>query len=180
MTGDSDYLRTSSDQVDVIAKRSTWADAPANRAQDPQALGQRRQSFREWLIEAMHAGDRIAVTILYQRFTGTVEEVGEDVLGLRAIFGRVDLHLVAGIPLHIELVDHPTSGGHHGQTDRLFGALLAARDPNADTTVGTVIHPDGLDGQVSVGSDFLITKARAGAVTVIPFAQVAWVCDRRT
>ena len=115
-----------------------------------------------------------------QRFTGTVEEVGEDLLGLRAIFGRVDLHLAAGIPLHIELVDHPTSGGHHGRTDRGFSAALAARDPNADTTVGTVFHPDGLDGQVSGETDFLITKARAGAVTVIPLAQVAWISDRRT
>jgi len=128
----------------------------------------------------MHAGDRIAVTIVEQRFTGTVEEVGEDLLGLRAIFGRVDLHVAAGIPLHIELVDHPTSGGHRGRTDRGFSAALAARDPDADTTVGTVFHPDGLDGQVSAGNDFLITKARAGAVTVIPLSQVAWVCDRRT
>jgi len=161
-----------------------WADGSANVTHDAthgsHEDGQRRQSLREWLIDAMQAGDRIAVTIVEQRFTGTVEEVGDDLLALRAIFGRVDLHLVAGVPLHIELVDHPSSGGHHGNTGRLFAAVLATRDPNADTTVGTVIHPDGVDGQVSVGSDFLITKARAGAVTVIPLAQVAWVCNRRT
>lgn len=65
-------------------------------------------------------------------------------------------------------------------TGRSFAAVLAARDPEGDTSVGTVSHPDGLDGQVTAGSDFVITTARAGAVTVIPLAQVAWVCDRRT
>ena len=181
MTGDSDDRRTPSDQVDGVANRSTWADSAGEReSDDPDGPRPRRQSFHEWLTEAMHAGDRIAVTIVDQRFTGTVEEVGEDLLALRAIFGRVDLHLIAGIPLHIELVDHPTGGGHHGRTDRSFSAALAARDPDADTSVGTVFHPDGLDGQISGGTDFLITKARAGAVTVIPLTQVAWICDRRT
>jgi hypothetical protein len=180
MMGDSEDRGAQPDQVDGVANRSTWADKPTNAAHDPHEHGQRRQSLREWLIEVMHAGDRIAVTIVEQRFTGTVEQLGEDLLGLRAIFGRVDLHLLAGISLHIELVDHPSSGGHHGETDGRFAAVLAARDPDADTSVGTVFHPDGLDGQVTVGSDFLITTARAGAVTVIPLAQVAWVCDRRT
>ena len=77
----------------------------------------RNQSLRDWLTAAMHAGDRIAVTIVDQRFTGTVEEVGDDLLALRAMFGRVDIHLAAGIPLQIELEDHPTSGGQRGRTD---------------------------------------------------------------
>ena len=108
---------------------------------------------------------------------GLVEEVGDDLLGLRAIFGRVDLHLAPGIPMHIELVEHPTSGGHRGNTDGSFAAALAARDPNADMSVGTPFHREGIDGQVTVGRDFVISKAKAGAVTVIPLAQVAWVCN---
>jgi hypothetical protein len=181
MTGDSDDLSAHPDLGGVgAAMRSTWAAEQHDAAADAQEQWQRRQSLRDWLIDAMHAGDRIAVTIVEQRFTGTVDEVGDDLLVIRAIFGRVDMHLLPGIPLHIELVDHPTSGGHRGKTDGSFAASLAARDPNADTSVGTVFHPEGLDGQITVGSDFLISKARAGAVTVIPLAQVAWVCSRRT
>lgn len=161
------------------AMRSQWAAEQVEATADAQEDWNRRQTFRDWLTDAMHAGDRLAVTIVDQRFTGTVEDVGEDLLGLRCIFGRVDLHLLPGIPLHIELVDHPASGGHRGKTDGEFAACLAARDPQADTSVGTLFHPQGIDGQVTAGRDFLVTRARAGAVTVIPLAQVAWVSNRR-
>ena len=62
-----------------------------------------------------------------------------------------------------------------GRTDGSFAASLAARDATADMSVGTVFHPEGLDGVMIVGSDFVMVTARAGAVTVIPLAQVAWV-----
>jgi len=134
MTTDSDELSTHPDLAGVAAAmRSTWAAEQDDATADAHEQWQHGQTFRDWLIAAMHAGDRLAVTIVDQRFTGTVEEVGDDLLGVRAIFGRVDLHLLPGIPMHIELVDHPSSGGHRGKTDGSFAASLAARDPNADT-----------------------------------------------
>ncbi len=180
MTDGSDDLARHPDLAGVgAAMRSQWAAEQQEATADAQEDWNRRQTFRDWLTDAMHAGDRLAVTIVDQRFTGTVEDVGEDLLGLRCIFGRVDLHLLPGVPLHIELVDHPSSGGHRGKTDGEFTACLAARDPQADTSVGTLFHPQGIDGQVTAGRDFLITRARAGAVTVIPLSQVAWVSNRR-
>jgi hypothetical protein len=160
--------------------RSEWAAEQDDATTDAQESWQLRQTFHEWLVAAMHAGDRLAITIVDQRFTGTVEAVGSDLLGLRAMFGRVDLHVAPGIPMHIELVEHPTSGGHRGRTDETFVSALAARDPNADMSLGTVFHAQGLDGQITVGNDFVISRARAGAVTVVPMAQIAWVCNRRT
>ena len=159
--------------------RSEWANEQHDATKDAREQWNRNQTFRDWLTDAMHAGDRLAITIVEQMFTGTVEEVGDDILGVRCIFGRVDLQLAHGIPMFIELVDHPTSGGHRGKTDGSFAACLAARDPDADTSVGTVFHPQGLDGQVSAGRDFVTIKARAGAVTVVPMTQIAWVCNRR-
>jgi hypothetical protein len=181
MTGDPDHRRVPPDLADAATGTPSTSDGePRDAVSHTDGQQPPRQSLQEWLINAMHAGDRLAVTIVEQRFTGTVDEVGDDLLGLRAIFGRVDLHLLEGIPLHIELVEHEANGGHRGAIGRSFGAAMAARHPDADTSVGTVAHPDGLDGQVTAGSDFIITTARAGAVTVIPLAQVAWVCDRRT
>jgi hypothetical protein len=178
--GNSDNLAGHPDLAGVgAAMRSSWAAEQDDAAHDAQEQFQRRQTFREWLIAAMHAGDRLAVTIVDQRFTGVVEEVGDDLLALRAIFGRVDLHLAPGIPLHIELVDHPSSGGGRGRTDGSFAEAVAARDPNADMSVGTAFHPEGLDGMIAAGSDFVTIKARAGAVTVVQLAQVAWVSARR-
>lgn len=160
--------------------RSSWAQEQDDAAADAQEQFQRNQSFRDWLIAAMHAGDRIAVTIVDQRFSGTVEEIGDDLIALRAMFGRIDIHVAPGIPLQIELEDHPTSGGKRGNTDVSFAAALAARDPNADTSIGTVYHPQGVDGIMTAGADFVISKARAGAITVLPMHQIAWVSDRRT
>ena len=178
--GDSDDLSAHPDLGPVGASmRSEWAAEQDDASRDAQENFQRNQTMREWLIAAMHAGDRLAVTIVDQRFTGTVEEIGPDLLGLRCIFGRVDIHLALGITMQIELVDHPASGGHRGNTDTTFAAALAGRDPHADTSVGTLYVPEGLDGLVSPGRDFVRIKARAGAETVVPSEQIAWVCNRR-
>ena len=181
MTSDSGDLSRHPDLAGVgAAMRSEWAAEQHDAIADAQEQRQHNQTLRDWLTESMHAGDRIAVTILDQRFTGTIEEIGADLLGIRAMFGRVDLHLAPGIPVQIELVDHPSSGGHRGKTEGSFAAVLAARDPSSDTSIGTVHVPEGLDGQVSPGRDFVSIKARAGAVTVVPIEQIAWVCNRRT
>jgi len=58
-------------------------------------------------------------------------------------------------------------------------ASSAARDPQVDTSVGTLFTPEGLDGLVTPGADFVRVKARAGAETVVPMEQVAWICNRR-
>jgi hypothetical protein len=160
--------------------RSSWAQEQDDATADAREQFQRHQSLADWLVAAMHAGDRIAVTVADQRFAGTVEEIGDDLLGLRALFGRIDIHLAPGIPLQIEVEDHPRSGGQRGRTDGSFAAALAGRDPEADTSIGTVYHPQGLDGLVTAGTDFVISRAKAGAVTVLPMDQIAWVSDRRT
>ena len=181
MPNDADDLARHPDLAGLGAKmRSEWAAEQQDATSDAMEQHQRGQGFRDWLTSAMHAGDRLAVTVVDQRFTGTVEEIGDDLLGLRPIFGRVDIHLAPGIPMHIELVDHPPSGGHRGNTDTSFAAAMAARDPEADMSLGTLFHPEGLDGVITAGRDFVISKARAGAVTVVPLAQVAWVSNRRT
>jgi len=177
---DSDDLSAHPDLAGVGASmRSEWAAEQEDASRDAKDQFNRHQSLRDWLIATMHAGDRVAVTIVEQRFTGLVEEVGDDLLGMRAIFGRVDLHLAPGIPMHIEVVDHPASGGSRGRTDGSFATAVGLRDPTADMSVGTPFHPEGLDGLITAGRDFVIVTARAGAVTVIPLDQVAWVSARR-
>ena len=77
-------------------------------------------------------------------------------------------------------MDHPSAGGSRGRSDGSFAEAIAARDPNADMSVGTAFQPEGLDGLLAAGRDFVTIRAKAGAVTVIPLAQVAWVSARRT
>ena len=127
----------------------------------------------------MHAGDRIAVTVAGRRFTGTVEETGPDLIGLRCAFGRVDIHVVAGCTLMIEIDEKALSGGGRGATDRSFHSALAARDAQADITVGTLHDEQGLDGTLYVGRDFVSVIARRGAETVVPLDNVTFVMARR-
>lgn len=177
---DSDDLSRHPDLGAIGASmRSEWAAEQHDATQDAQEQFQRQQTLRDWLTAAMHGGDRLAVTVCDQRFAGMVEEVGEDLLGLRALFGRVDIHLAPGIPMHIEFLEHPQQGGSRGRTDGSFAETIAGRDPSIDMSVGTVFRPEGIDGLVTAGRDFVSIKARAGAVTVVPLAQVAWVSARR-
>jgi hypothetical protein len=180
MNANPDNLSSHPDLGPIGARmRSEWAQEQDDAAADAHELFQRHQSFRDWLTAAMHAGDRLAITVVDQRFTGTVEEIGADLIGLRAMFGRVDIHVAPGIPMQIEIEDHAKSGGQRGNTDVSFAAALAARDPNAETSIGTGYHPQGLDGVMTAGSDFVISKAKAGAVTVLSMSQIAWVANRR-
>ncbi len=160
--------------------RSAWTQEQEDATADAREQFQRHQTLHDWLLAAMHAGDRLAITVVDQRFTGTVEEIGDDLIGLRAMFGRVDIHVAPGIPLLIELEDHPRSGGHRGDADVSFRAALAKRDPEAETSVGTVSQPQGIDGIMTAAVDFVISKAKAGAVKVLPMSQIAWVANRRT
>jgi hypothetical protein len=145
------------------------------------AVAQRRlgRSLEDWLVERMHAGDRIAVGIGNQRFAGLVEETGPDLIGLRAAFGRIDIHLTPGYPMHIELHDHATSGGERAVGRRSFREVLLERDGRDDQSVGCVHDLDGVDGTLEVGTDFVSVIAKRGAQTVIPLQYVVWVSSRR-
>jgi hypothetical protein len=121
--------------------RSEWAQEQDDAAADAREQFQRHQSFRDWLIAAMHAGDRLAITVVEQRFTGTVEEIGDDLIVCARCSG-VDI-LAPGIPLQIEVEDHPTSGGQRQHRRVVRGPRCGAI--NADTSIGTGYNPQGLD-----------------------------------
>jgi hypothetical protein len=119
------------------------------------------------------------VTVAAQPFVGLVEEVGDDLLALRCAFGRVEIHVGAGIPISFELVEHATKGGARAASRRGFRDALLARDAQAGVSVGTLQRPDGLAGTLLVGRDFVAVVTRAGAETIVPIAHVAWVTAAR-
>jgi hypothetical protein len=154
--------------------RAEWRAETEAATEDAAAQWRHSRTLSDWLDERMHAGDRIAVTIGDQRFTGLVEETGEDLIALRAFFGRVDVHLTGGLPLTIEIHEHATSGGDRARARRNFHDALIARD-GTETTVGTIHEHEGLDGTMFVGADFVSVVAKLGAEKVIPLKYVTWV-----
>jgi hypothetical protein len=162
------------------AMRADWRAETEAATEDAAAQWRHGRTMRDWLHERMHAGDRVAVTIGDQRFAGYVQETGDDLVALRAVFGRVDIHLVPALPLYIELYDHATSGGERAASSRSFHDALSLRDGSTDVTVGTVHDPEGLDGTLYVGRDFVSVVAKLGAETVVPLGCVTWVSARRS
>jgi hypothetical protein len=160
--------------------RADWRDETEAATEEAAAVWRHGRTLEDWLNERMHAGDRIAVTIGDQRFAGYVHETGDDLVALRAVFGRVDIHLVPGLPLFIELYDHATSGGDRAETRRSFHDALVLRDGRSDLTVGTIHDPEGLDGTLYVGRNFVSVVAKLGAETVVPLNYVTWVSVRRS
>jgi hypothetical protein len=159
--------------------RAQWR-AETEAATDD-AIQQWRHSRRldDWLGERMHAGDRIACTVLNQRFSGMVEEIGDDVVGIRAAFGRVEVHRAPGIPIFIEIDQHATSGGERATSRRTLRDALIAHDGHDDMSIGTLHEPQGLDGTLYVGQDFISVVTRMGAETVVPLEFIAWIAPRR-
>ena len=160
--------------------RATWRAEQEDATADAAAVWRHSRTLIDWLTERMHAGDRVAVTVSGRRFTGGVEEIGPDLISLRCAFGRVDIHMVTGYPIVIEIDEKALSGGGRGATDRSFHSALAARDAQSDLTVGTLHDEQGLDGTLYVGRDFVSVVARAGAETVVPLNNVTYVMARRT
>ena len=117
----------------------------------------------------MHAGDRIAVTIGGQRFTGFVEEIGPDLIALRCVFGRVDIHVVDGVSMFIEINDKAHERRQPCDVDAHVPRRVArTRRAHDVMTVGTLHEPEGLDGTLFVGADFVSVVAKLGAETVVP------------
>ena len=159
--------------------RAEWRAGQESATADAAAQWRHNRTLADWLRERMHAGDEIAVTLAAARFVGFVEEVGDDLVAVRCPSGRVEIHVCAGIPIAVEVVEHATDGGTRALARRGFRDALVARDAQTGVSVGTLARPDGIDGSLLVGRDFVTVVARDGTETIVPIDHVAWVAPVR-
>ncbi len=160
--------------------RAEWRAEQEDATVDAAAQWRHGRTMEDWLGERMHAGDRVAVIVGDQRFAGYVEETSDDLLAIRAAYGRVDVHLVPGLPIFVEIYDHATSGGSRARSRRTFRDALLERDGRDDQSIGCFHDFEGLDGTVYVGKDFVSVVAKLGAETVVPLQSVVWAAARRS
>src|SRR3954470_17869360 len=100
----------------------------SDEAGDATAEWRHGRRMTDWLGERMKAGDRVAVTVAGTRFAGTVEETSADLIALRAVFGRVDIHVATGVPTHVQLDERVTEGGEPPSSSRSFREVLLELD----------------------------------------------------
>jgi hypothetical protein len=183
MTGSMDGLPAHPDLAGAGgAMREEWRAEQEAATADAAEQWRHRRTLADRFTEHMHSGDRIAITIAGQRFTGIPEETGPDLVALRTISGRVDVHVAPGIPLSYEVYERSASSGGRGNANaggRFRNALLH-HEHGTEVTVGTLIQPDGIDGRLEVGVDHVKVTARAGAETVVTLDTITWVSPRRT
>jgi hypothetical protein len=162
--------------------REEWRAEQDAAIADAAEQWRHRRTLADCFTEHMHAGDRIAVTIAGHRFTGVPEETGADLLGLRTIFGRVDLHIAPGIPLTYEVYERSATSGGRGNAiaGGEFRNALLHHEHDTEATLGTLVEVDGIDGRLEVGTDHVKVIARAGAETIVTLDTITWVSPRRT
>ena len=155
--------------------RSEWRAEEEQATRDALERWRRSRTIVDWFVERMNAGDVIAVTCGTQRFTGTVEEVGPDLVGVRAAFARIDVHLASTAPMQFALVERATEGGRRASMRRTFRELVIAREEAGAVTVGTSLSPAGLVGRVRAARDFVTIVASDGREVVVPMDDVTWI-----
>lgn len=155
--------------------RAEWREEQASATADAAAQLRRSRSLIDWLRDRMHAGDRIGVVLTAKTFTGLVEQVGDDLLSLRCGSDLVELHVCASVPISFVLVEHATKGGMRGAPGRSFRDALLNRDGRSGMRVGTRQDPDGIDGTVLVGADFVSIASPDRVETIVPIAHISWV-----
>ena len=150
-----------------------------DEAGDATAQWRHSRRMTDWLGERMKNGDRVAVTVAGSRFAGVVEETSADLIALRAVFGRVDIHVAPGVLMHIQLDEPVPDAGKTATASRSFREVLLELDGRDDLTLGVLHDSQGLDGSIFVGGDFVSVVTRMGGETVVPLEQVAWIAPRR-
>jgi hypothetical protein len=183
MTGSMDGLPAHPDLAGAsAAMRQEWRAEQDAAIADAAEQWRHRRTLADRFTEHMHAGDRIAVTIAGARFTGIPEEAGPDLVALRTVSGRVDLHIAPGIAVTYEVYERSASSGGRGNAiaGGQFKNALLHHEHDTEVTIGTLAEPDGIDGRIEVGVDHVRVIARAGAETVVSMDAITWVSPRRT
>jgi hypothetical protein len=160
--------------------REEWREERETAGREAAAEHRHTLTLRDLLVECMHRGDRLTVSIGPHRFTGTVAEVGPDLLAVQTVGSRIDVHLHPSVPLLVQIAERTGTGGHGapaGSGD--FRAALIAREDADEVTVGTTFDLEPLDGRLLVGADHVTLVARGGAETIVPMAEITYVSARR-
>jgi hypothetical protein len=159
------------------AMREAWRAEQEAAARDARESWTHRQTVTDRLRAHMHRGDTLTVTVAGHRLTGTVDEVGNDLLALRTASGRVDVHLAPTIWLQIDVAAAARTGGHRGSNAAggRFRHALVGRERDPRVRVGTLAEPGGVDGTVEVGADHVVVTTASGRTVIVPMAAVAWV-----
>jgi hypothetical protein len=160
--------------------REEWRAEQEDAARDAGEVWQHDRSLVDALVELMHRGDRVAVNIAGRRIAGEVVDVGDDVLSVLQPAGRVDIHVRASIPLHVQIDERARSGGRRsdGAAPSFRARLLEWESAGEELSLAALGSSEPVDGALAVGADFVMIHTRLGADHYFPIDTVAYVMPR--
>ena len=161
--------------------REEWRAEQQAATRDAHEHWTHRQTLAERLRAHMHRGDTLRVDVAGECVIGNVEEVGDDLLGLRTPVGRIDIHLTPTIPFRFEIVEAARQGGHRGSgaAAGAFRYALMARERDTTVRLGMLAEPAGLEGRLEVGADHVVVTTPHGSTWGVPISSVAWIGSAR-
>jgi hypothetical protein len=164
----------------VSAMRDEWRAEQEAEVADAADEWRHRRTLRDVALETLHRGDPIVALLLHVRFHGDVEAVGPDLLAIRTVRGRVDIHLHDGVPLLLQVAERVKEGGaRETAAESDFRSSLLARERFGEVTLGCTMHEEPYDGRLVVGADHVCLIGRGGGETYFPLWAVAYVMPRR-
>jgi hypothetical protein len=156
--------------------REEWRAEQETASADALDAWRHERSWRDIAIESVHRGDPVIVTLPNVRFNGMVEAVGPDLLAVRTVSGRVDVHVCDGVLVVLQIGERMKEGGAReavGEGD--FRSALLAREQSGEVTLGSPVLAEPLYGRLVVGADHVCLIGRGGAETYFPFWSVSYV-----
>jgi hypothetical protein len=159
--------------------REEWRAEQETASADALDAWRHERTWRDIAIESVHRGDPVIVTMPNVRFQGMVEAVGPDLLAVKTMSGRVDVHVCDGLPIVMQIGERVKEGGSRetvGEGD--FRSALLSREQLREVTLGSPLFPEPLYGRLVVGADHVCVIGRGGAETYFPFWAVSYVMPR--
>jgi hypothetical protein len=167
-------------QATASVMREEWRANQEAETADAADEWRHQRTLRDIAIETVHRGDPIVAMLGHVRFHGDVEAVGTDLLAIRIVMGRVDVHLHPGVPIMLQVAERVKEGGaREAVADGDFRSALIARERFGEVTLGCTLHEEPFDGRLVVGADHVCLIGRGGGETYFPFWSVAYVMPRR-
>lgn len=166
----------------AAAARSDWRDEQEAAAADAAEVFEHSRRTRDLLAECMRNGDRVAFVMGPHRAVGMVVEVAEDLLAIRNVgSGRLDFQLRGDEPYLVIVQDRAVGqpGGDELPSGSFRARLLDREAAGGESTVGTLLDAEPIDGRLVVGADHVRVVGRGGGETIVPLQALAYVSPRR-
>lgn len=166
----------------AAAAREDWRSEQEAASADAVAQFHHQRDLRNVLNECMRNGDRVAVVVGPHRAVGQIVEIAEDLVSVRNLgSGRYDFQVRPDVAF--EVIVQEAAVGQPGGDELASGSfrarLLEREAADAESTIGSLLRTEPIDGKLVVGADHVRVVGRGGGETLLPMHAIAYVAPRR-